>query len=405
MTPAPAGRPGLRLVPPPVPAPATKKWKKPRYRPLDPQRLAVFRPLVRGLLDYASARGLRVAWITLTSWTRGAKPVVAADIKAMWERFRHKTVAREMPVFLAVFSTHGRPHAHVLAVLPSGTSARAVCGSWCGGFTDYSYVDDLDDADDLSAYCASQFSPSAFNPAIRRRSFSFRPPPDAHLVCCSTAIVPSYPAAPPRAEAGGHAPFGEARGEGVSAAPSWRPQADSGRPQAGGAATRPEPAAEANCVCPPRCSEHALRLAFPPPTVRITLPTYRPRWSRRRRPEPRVPSPRLGLYTSDEVELAMLRLCSFLPRDRGGALPPRSIAHVADMDDGLVDESLMRLLYAGQLRRRRVGREYVYWAARTLPPAPPSAVEIPGHLRWFRCALPSASTTAPNLGPTTAEAS
>lgn len=369
MSVAPATRPVLRLVPPPVPVPAAKKWQKPRYRPPDPERLTIFRPLVRELLDYALAAGLRVAWITFTSSAKGPKAVVAADIKKMWEKFRHKTVARQVPAFLATFSTHGRPHVHVLAVLSAGTSARAICGSWSGGFTSYSYVDDRDDADDLSAYCASQFSPRAFNHAIRRRSFSYRPPPGAHLVCSSPAIPPSYPAALPRACAGGGASSGEGRPEGHHAGPSA-----SEEPQAAASVGGPEGGPELRAAPPHRRSERILRLVPPPPPMEPMMqPPNTPA-------APPTSSPISEMPPTD-TEIAMIAARSFVPRNRDQADCIMGMAARANINWKVFESAIKELYFQGQVRRRKDGRGYVYWANKTLPA--PIPVVVPERMRAF----------------------
>jgi hypothetical protein len=81
--------------------------------------------------------------------------------------------------------------------------------------------------------------------------------------------------------------------------------------------------------------------------------------------------------------MAMAHLRSFIPRNRLDAKPEYLFITDANISYGLVQEALMRLLYDGQVKRRRDGRGYVYWASPRLPPPSPVPVVLPDRLRHF----------------------
>ena len=210
-------RPSLTLV---APAPPTRSWEAPkRFREPEAALLATFRPAVYDLLGHAEAQGRRAAWFTFTSRikvdrSKVGRERVRQDLKRRWAKFRNSAAWRKVPGALVIFATHGRPHVHVLAVMPEKMPLRAIYGAWTGGFTD-SEPASTGDAEALARYCAAQRDRSLGNTSAPHRFFTFRRPPPAHLDCRAPApahvvIAPVLPAAW-RAGAGGGASLGEVR--------------------------------------------------------------------------------------------------------------------------------------------------------------------------------------------------
>lgn len=372
------------------------------YRAPDLQFERKFRPKIRELFVFAAQHRLRLVWVTLTSCARGSDERVLEDLKRCWTRCRHRAAWRKAVGMLVVFAAHSRPHIHALVLMPPGLSQRDLRRAWYAGVTDSSsvHVDAVeevdgdaggtDDADRLAAYCAAQRGLRRLNLAFRRRSYSYRPPSPEHLDCkgpaASAPLQVLASAAPSRAGAGGGLSFCEARSEGQRVAPSLRPQAEGERPEAGGAATVPEAGAELN-YRPPHCgSERHIRLV--PPTLESHM-----------RPDNTDVPVRSDLYTAHEVQIAILHLRSFIPRDRIGALMVNSIAHLANLNAGLAEEAMMRLLWANQVKRRKDGKWYLFWAGPRLPA--PVPVVVPGRLRMF-FAPPSFAPASP--GPASHDA-
>jgi hypothetical protein len=98
---------------------------------------------------------------------------------------------------------------------------------------------------------------------------------------------------------------------------------------------------------------------------------------------PRQPPIRSGLFTSEEIEIAMAHLLAYIPRQRDAAMSPGCFINAANLNIGIVDEVLMRLLYAGMVKRRRDRKTYVYWASAQLPPPLVAPVVLPQRLRHF----------------------
>ncbi len=86
-------------------------------------------------------------------------------------------------------------------------------------------------------------------------------------------------------------------------------------------------------------------------------------------------------YTRADVEISMLVLRAVLRRQQERALSSGCLASAGDLVWNLVEEALMRLLFANQVRRTKSGKVYVYWANKTLPPA--VSVVVPDRLRMF----------------------
>lgn len=108
-----------------APGPAPKSWQHPKhFRRPDPELLTKFEPAVIELLDHARRHHLRAVWFTFTSKTKGSREAVRRDLKRCWGRFRHRSAWRRVLGALVVFATHGRPHIHILAILPEGLTPR-----------------------------------------------------------------------------------------------------------------------------------------------------------------------------------------------------------------------------------------------------------------------------------------
>jgi hypothetical protein len=365
---APAAKPApLMLVP--LPAGTTKPWERPkRYREPDPELLVRFRPVVVDLLAYAHDHGLRAVWFTFTVKGGGGRERLRQLVKRRWSRFRHRAAWRKVLGALVVFGTHGRPHAHVLAVLPPELTLRDVFGSWSGGFTDTEHASP-EDAEALARYCAAQQDHALRNAAQRHRTFMVRRPPPEHLDCrapapCQLVTAPVLPAAW-RADAGGGASLGEVRPEGHHGGPSV-----SEAPKAAATVGEPVGGPEPSAAPPHRRSEPYLWLV-PPPPPEVPVMT----------PPPPSPPGYADRFTRADVELAMVALRAVLPRQREGALSIMSLASAANLDWKLVEEALMRLLFVNQVKRKKAGKAYIYWAAKTLPAAVP--VVVPQRLRMF----------------------
>ena len=227
--PSPAGRPRLAVVDEHDAARAwsTHKW----FREPNPEQLAVFMPRVQATIDYAARNGLRVGWFTFTSRIPAPRArhrrraVVTADIARCWRRFRHKTAWRNVVAGLVVFATHGRPHVHVLAVMPKGLNLRSLRCAWSGGITHAELVPAPADAVALANYCAAQASASSRKALSPRRSFSYRAPPAEHLVYQPTPHAPAPPSPP-------LPPHGEPQEDARRSA--RRPPRASAQPRAGG---------------------------------------------------------------------------------------------------------------------------------------------------------------------------
>ena len=386
--PSPAGRPMLAVV---DEHDAGRAWSTHTwFREPNPEQLAVFMPRIQAMIDYAARNGLRVGWFTFTSRSPAPRArhlrraVVTADIARCWGRFRHKTAWRNVVAGLVVFATHGRPHVHVLAVMPKGLNLRSLRCAWSGGITHGELVRAPADAIALANYCAAQASASPRKALSSRRSFSYRAPPAEHLVYQPTPYTPAPPSPPPASPwraAGGRAPFGETAATGQRAAPSWRPQADSGRPKAGGTSSGPGAGVEANSVCPPCKSEPYLRLIVsnPNPTPRTIMPTLV------------TPPLRHTSYDAVEVQIGINVLRTVMPRVSAGAVSTYAIVPLANLEHGLIEEVLMRLLYSGEVTRRKDGKVFAYWATPAMPSVVSVPIIVPDRLRHFM-PMPMASS-------------
>lgn len=88
--------------------------------------------------------------------------------------------------------------------------------------------------------------------------------------------------------------------------------------------------------------------------------------------------------TWEDVQIGMAAVRSIIRRDPGEALSIFEIAQQANIKLQLAHEAVMRLLYAGHLRRRGQGPKrsaFSYWATKTCPATP--AVLVPVRLRFF----------------------
>jgi hypothetical protein len=362
-------RPCLTLV---APAPPARSWEAPkRFREPEAALLATFLPDVHELLGYAEVEGLRAAWFTFTSRikvdrSRAGRERVRQDLKRRWSKFRNSAAWRKVPGALVIFATHGRPHVHVLAVMPEKMPLRAIYGAWTGGFTDCEPAS-TGDAEALARYCAAQRDRSLGNVSAPHRFFTFRRPPPAHLDCRAPApsqvlISPVLPAGW-RADAGGGASLGEVRPEGHHGGPSV-----SEAPKAAATVGEPAGGPEPSAAPPHRMSEPYLRLVpTPPPEVTTMMQPPPPSYADR--------------FTRADVELAMVALRAVLPRQREGAICIMSLASAANLDWKLTEEAPMRLLFVNQVKRKKDRKAYIYWAGKTLPA--PVPVVVPQRLRMF----------------------
>lgn len=359
-------REAVRLVVAPEPVP--KSWQHAKhYRRPDPELLAKFQPAVVELLRYARQHRLKAIWFTFTSRAKGPTEAVRRDLKRCWARFRHCSAWRRILGAVVVHATHGRPHIHILAILPDGLTPRAVYGAWGAGYTNTEPVSP-DDAEALARYCAAQRSRARSNAAFRHRSFTIRRPPPQHLDSGGPWLRPAVPALPTpaaiqRAGAGGGASSGEGRSEGQHAGPSA-----SEEPKAAASVHVPEAGPELSAAPPHRGSEPHLRLV-PLPLVEVS-------------PMPAIPASYIvGDYTRADIEIAMLALRPVLPRESGAALSSMSLASAANIHWNLAEEALMRLLFVDQVKRKKDRRLFVYWAGKGLPS--PVPVVVPERLRMF----------------------
>jgi len=365
--------PHLRVVPSESFNPWTTGFRVP-----NPKLAKKFRRAAAELEQYARSQGLALGWFTLTSRSRGSDARVLEDLKRAWDAARHRAAFRKLPGFLVVFATHSRPHAHLLAIMPPGLSLRAVRSAWRAGITGGRRLRDAGDAEGVGTYCAAQDGDEISNSPFRFRSFSYRAPPAAHLDWRPPVAAPALHVVPPppipclRADAGGGPAFGERANEGGSAARRHLPQAGVGRPQAGGVATLPEAHRELNNGPPPCMSEHPNLHLVPSPSDK-----ERPLFL------PGNPYVRSDDFSNNEIEIAMAHLRRFIPRDRDAAIGIGSLVSLADLQLGVVDEALMRLLYAGHVKRRRDRKVFVYWAGKTMPPPLAVPLDPPQRLRHF----------------------
>ncbi len=330
---------------------------------------------MRNLLAFARRHGLRAIYFTLTSALKTrpgaaveeAQLAVLRDVSRCWARFRHKAAWRRVLGFLAVFADHGRPHVHVLAVLPHDLSIRAVCSAWTGGFTHYEHANPAD-ASAIADYCAAQHAPLSPSFRIRRRSFSFRAPRQKHLVLLAAGGAPTPPVRPAaaRAIAGGQSSTAESAATGQRSTPSRWPQASGGRPQAGVDAAVPVVGDEVVHGCPPCGSERHLRLVGPPVPFRA----------------PQLKENVQAL--SPEVALVLPHLLRQLPRERRAAVEDFVLAPLVNADLRLVRAGLQHLLATGAVQRRSVKKQPLFWATAARGLRSAKLPTLPAGLHYFR---------------------
>jgi len=80
-----------------------------------------------------------------------------------------------------------------------------------------------------------------------------------------------------------------------------------------------------------------------------------------------------------------------MPRDPDGAVSSFAIVPLANLEHGLIEEVLMRLLYSGEVNRRKDGKVFIYWATSAMPSVVSVPILVPSHLRQF-FAMPMTSS-------------
>lgn len=98
-------------------------------------------------------------------------------------------------------------------------------------------------------------------------------------------------------------------------------------------------------------------------------------------------------YDAVELQIGTNVLRTVMPRDPGQPVGLFSIVALANLEIGLVEEVLMRMLYSGEVKRRKESKVLVYWATKAMPTMVSVPIIVPDRLRHFMA--PPVLTTRP----------
>ena len=130
------------------------------------------------LVRHADISVSKLVMLGLSSRARGSRSTVRRDVKRMWAKFNDTRVFRRLEGALWVHGNHGvkgRPHIHVLAVVPQKLPLRQVRKQWKGGISHARLVTNVSN---LADYFASQARAVGEKDEQRQRVHGFRAPPN-----------------------------------------------------------------------------------------------------------------------------------------------------------------------------------------------------------------------------------
>jgi hypothetical protein len=104
-----------------------------------------------------------------------------------------------------------------------------------------------------------------------------------------------------------------------------------------------------------------------------------------------TPPLRQANYDAVDIMSGTNALRAVMPRGRDAAVGVLGLVGLANLEQQLLEEVLMRLLYADEVRRRRDGKVFVYWATTKMPSLVSVPLTVPDRLRHFM--VPPSFTT------------
>lgn len=232
---------------------------------------------VAAISQYAESIGREARHFLFTSRLPGSDEEILCDLIRAFRVMKHSRAFRRIPAAVWAFADHDRPHLHVAAVIPTGTTIREIRQAWSAGLSTHPRI--IYDGAGLGLYLASQRAAGAAKLPSRHRFHGWRPPPAGPLTTIYIGEDPHSspipllihslgdegftshgapgcaPTCAPRAAAGGDPGSASATAGAASGARPRRRVSAGERPQAEGHRTTATVGAEVGLESPPRGSE------------------------------------------------------------------------------------------------------------------------------------------------------